>query len=309
MKTNNQETAIALQGETSMGDLMTFAKTIAASGLIPDAYRGKPADILVTLVTGRELGISPMQSLRGIHIIKGKAVMSADLIVALCKRSPSCKYFTLVSSTPVLATYKTHRHGDPEPTTMDFSMEDARTARLTGNPTWSKYPNAMLRARCMTALARVVYPDICFGLFETDEGHDIAGRAEALAPAAEPAKKKSVRKTPTPTEKAPTPTEPIEVIDAIDGRPAGWLLEVVEEAPALPVKTQANLFAEITAKIEGLGQGDDLQPLMELGAKIKRHCAEGKITSAQRDDLVSTFIRSKKSISSRVESIENMVQV
>jgi len=67
MKTNNQETAIALQGETSMGDLMTFAKTIAASGLIPDAYRGKPADILVTLVTGRELGISPMQSLRGIH--------------------------------------------------------------------------------------------------------------------------------------------------------------------------------------------------------------------------------------------------
>lgn len=289
MKTNNQETAIALQGETSMGDLMTFAKTIAASGLIPDAYRGKPADILVTLVTGRELGISPMQSLRGIHIIKGKAVMSADLIVALCKRSPSCKYFVLVASDNQSATYETHRNGDPSPCKMDFTMEDARTARLIGNPTWSKYPAAMLRARCMTSLARVVYPDICFGLFETDEGHDIAGHRE-LAPV------ESVKKTPTPTKKVPTP-QAITVIDVID---------VAEVPPTLPAKTQANLFAEITSKIEELGCGDDLQPLMELGATIKRHCTEGKITSAQRDDLVSTFITSKKSISFR---IENEVQV
>ena len=40
------------------------AVVVASSSLAPEALRGKPQDALLVLMTGRELGIGPMQALR-----------------------------------------------------------------------------------------------------------------------------------------------------------------------------------------------------------------------------------------------------
>lgn len=168
-------TAIAI-AETR--DLMTMASTLAKSALIPSALRGKPEDVFVILQTGAELGLSPMQALRGIHVIEGKASLGADLIVGQCvKRKDVCEYFTLLSSTDALATYETKRVGAPSATKLSFSIEQARNAGLLSKGNWSKYPAAMLRARCATAIARAVYPDLAMGLYEPSEAEEIAGNA------------------------------------------------------------------------------------------------------------------------------------
>jgi hypothetical protein len=151
------------------------AEVLAKSALLPDALRGKPADVLVVMVTGHELGLKPMQALRGIHVIKGKPSLSADLMVALCKRSEACKYFRLVSSTPKACTYETLRINEPEPTPMTWTIEMAQAANLMGNDNWKRHPDAMLRARCASALARAVYPDVVGGLYDEDEGREIEG--------------------------------------------------------------------------------------------------------------------------------------
>lgn len=142
---------------------------LAKSALLPEALRGKPGDVLVVLITGSELGLSPMQSVRGLHVIKGKAIMSADLQVALTKRHPDCVYFRMTESTALRATYEAQRKGDPKPTSMTFTMEDAARAGLAGGDTWRKYPAAMLRARCSSSLARTVFPDLMLGVYEEDE--------------------------------------------------------------------------------------------------------------------------------------------
>lgn len=171
-----QTTAIAHREETaavgfeprSLAEAEHLAVTLSKSSIIPKALQGRPADVLVTLLTGRELGLGPMQSLRGIYVVNGRGVTSADLIVALVKRSPVCEWFRLVESTDKVATYETKRVGE-QPTTMSISIEQAQRAGLVDKDNWKLYPAAMLRARCSAALDRAVYPDLAMGIYDHDE--------------------------------------------------------------------------------------------------------------------------------------------
>lgn len=146
-----------------------LAEVLVKSRLLPDSVQ-TPEAAFAIIATGRELGLTAMQSLRSIHVIKGKTTLSADLVASLVKsRRDVCAYFQLVESTTDRAVYKTQRVGEPEPTTMAFTMEDAKRAQLTTNANWTKYPAQMLRARCITGLARAVYPDLAMGIYDTDE--------------------------------------------------------------------------------------------------------------------------------------------
>lgn len=148
---------------------LRLAEHLAKSGLMPRALSSPPA-IVTAVIMGRELGLSAMQSVRSIHVIEGKPALSSALIVALVKKRPDvCLYFRLVQSTDKIATYETQRVGDPEATRLSFSWEEAARAGVIGKDNWKKYPAAMLRARCETALARAVYPDLVMGLYDPDE--------------------------------------------------------------------------------------------------------------------------------------------
>lgn len=129
------------------------------------------------LLKGHELGFAPMASAGSISIIKGKVSLSADATIALCKRSPACLYLRLVESTEEVATYETQRHGDPSPTSLTYTIAQAKTAGLTGSQTWRAHAPAMLRARCGAAIARAVFPDLVAGIYDPDEVAEIV-RAE-----------------------------------------------------------------------------------------------------------------------------------
>ena len=154
---------------SGIGDAMALAKILVNSKLLPRSVQTAEAAFTI-IATGRELGLTAMQSLRSIHVIEGKPSLSADLILALVKnRRDVCTWFRLVTSTDKVATYETQRLGEPEPTRMSFTWEDATRAQVTGKDNWKKYPAAMLRARCISALARAVYPDLAMGLYDPDE--------------------------------------------------------------------------------------------------------------------------------------------
>lgn len=132
-----------------------------------------PEAILAIVMTGRALGMDTVASLRGFHLIKGKACPSAQLLVGLVKRHAACEWFRLVESSDKVATWETKRRDEPKPTSMSFTIEDATAAALIGNDQWKKRPKTMLRWRAAVELARVVYPDITSGLYtveEMDEG-------------------------------------------------------------------------------------------------------------------------------------------
>ncbi len=158
---------------TNAGEAYKIAGLFFQSRLLPRGIASVEAAFTI-LVTGRELGLTAMQSFRSIHVIEGKPTMSADLMVALVKRSSECEYFRLVESTAKIATYETKRRGMPAPTRLSFTIEEAQAAQLTGKDSWKKYPAAMLRARASSSLCRIEYQDIMIGVYETDELSDDA---------------------------------------------------------------------------------------------------------------------------------------
>jgi hypothetical protein len=192
-----------------MESALRFAQAVIASGLAPNVRTVEKA--FVILATGAELGLTAMQSLRSIHIIDGKPSLSADLIVGLVKRSPVCEWFQMVESTNTRAVYETKRSGEPAPARYEFATEDAHNAGLLSKANWRKFPAAMLRARCSSALARAVYPDIVAGLYDPDEAGEFSSANASSLAAVEAA---------SPPFRAPEVIEhsrtPAAIIDALD---------------------------------------------------------------------------------------------
>jgi hypothetical protein len=115
------------------------------------------------------MGLGPMQSLRAFHIIQGAVTMKAETMSALVRRSPVCEYLILKDSTDKIATYETKRQGDPAPTTLTYTLEDAKRAGLTSNANWNKHPAAMLRARAVSSICKAIYSDLLLGVYEESE--------------------------------------------------------------------------------------------------------------------------------------------
>ncbi|HJU21443.1 MAG TPA: hypothetical protein VJ891_02950, partial [Casimicrobiaceae bacterium] len=122
-------TALAAYEPRNLSEAYSLAKYYAESKLLARELQSPEAALLI-MATGAELGIPATTALRAIHIINGKPVTSADLMVALCLQKRSvCERFELIESTETLATYETVRKGQ-SPKRMTFTLEDARRARL-----------------------------------------------------------------------------------------------------------------------------------------------------------------------------------
>jgi hypothetical protein len=163
MTMTNDEKGLSLR---SIDDVERLARIAVASNYT--ACR-RPEEAAFLLMTGRELGLSPMQSLRGIYVVSGKPVLSADLMVAAVRRSGLCESWRVVESTAARCEIETLRKGETAPARRVWTMDDAKRAGLAGKGTWAAYPAAMLRHRCAADLARQEYPDVLLGLYDPDE--------------------------------------------------------------------------------------------------------------------------------------------
>jgi hypothetical protein len=173
----------------NVAEACDYAGLLVRSKFLPRAVTSAEAAFAI-IATGRELGMTALQSLRAIHVIDGKPTLSADLIAALCKKSPDlCRYFRLVQTSDTVATYETHRVGEPSPTRLSFTFAEAQRAGLTNKDNWRKFPAAMLRARAITALARAVYPDLVMGIYDPDE---VTVANDASAPVESPRESETV---------------------------------------------------------------------------------------------------------------------
>lgn len=229
MSDREKDDSIAVITPRGIGELKELSTLLAPSAMLPEALRGKPGDVMATIMTGAELGLLPMQSVRAIDMVKGRPTLKAEAQVALVRRRKDvCEYFRLVESSDRVAIYETRRAGDPGPTRLSFSIEQAQRAGLTGNPTWAKHPEAMLRARCSSALCRTVYSDLLLGIYDPDEVSDRSTpslaapasvgevvdaqfRAEQPPPAPSTSPSSIPAPTPAPTP-APAPSpQPVEV--------------------------------------------------------------------------------------------------
>lgn len=149
----------------SFGEIMSMAEVLSKSALLPKALQNKIPEVAMMIQTGLELGLAPTTALRTIHVIEGKPVLSADLMVGLVLSRGVAEYFVLVEETPDKVTYETKRVGQ-KPQRFAWSHEDTKTAGLNNKDNWRLHPRQMRRARCKSVLARDVYPDVLAGIYD-----------------------------------------------------------------------------------------------------------------------------------------------
>lgn len=169
----------------SWDDMVAWAERWARSPLCPAGYRTKPDDIIIAVETGRELGLTEIQSLKSIIVVNGRASLTGEAVMALCKGRKDAMGRSLVvdhierlegdpNSDDYTATCIVHRRGYPTPLESRYSKADARRADHLRKETYVKYLGDMLLWKVRHRAFHAAFPDILmgFGTAELDRAEE-----------------------------------------------------------------------------------------------------------------------------------------
>jgi hypothetical protein len=202
---SRSSTAVARRDERDSwvevaSDLTTLANQVCQTVAVPTAIKGKPNDVLAILLTGRDFGLTPLQSLRTLNIIEGRVCLSAEGADGLLRAHGH--EVRVVTYSDVAAVLEGRRAEDRDTDApwlrVAFTREDAMRAGLwnkvnvvwrdgkkTEKPSpWVLHPADMLMARAKARLAKLLAPDVLLGLPHDVEVEDeAAGEESGVTPA------------------------------------------------------------------------------------------------------------------------------
>lgn len=151
--------------------VLDYCNNLAAGSMIPRQFQGNPANVLYAVEYADALDIPRINAITSIHVIDGKPSASADLIAGLVRKAGH-KLRVKVERTPTgpVATAQIIRCDDPDYTfETRWDIARATAAGLAGKGNWNKYPEAMLKARAITEVAREGASDALMGVIYTPE--------------------------------------------------------------------------------------------------------------------------------------------
>ena len=205
--------------------------------------------MLLALAEGIPLG----RVIHEYHVINGRLSLRSECMLARFQKAGGTVEYLVHNDTEVSLTASHPKGGS---LTVVWTIERARKAGLTSNPTWTKHPAAMLTARAVAEAVRAVYPACLSGILAEEEAEEV-GANEAQLPALNPRRTRGngsngadIRLTPARPVAASEP-EPV-------------TLTVVPEAPA-PRPPEADLGHPLDETLGGLNQEKLTAFLLSLG--------------------------------------------
>lgn len=162
----------------SLRDPGQLARAFAESGYWKHVT--KPAQAVVIMAHGEELGLSPLASMQGITIIENRIGYMGNLINQLIAKHPHysvkkiertnerCTLQFLIDGEPP--------EDEPEEGKVTFTIEDAERMELVKPRShWVKTPRNMCFYRCLTEGSRVHFPDLTLGtpVYSTEEIEEV----------------------------------------------------------------------------------------------------------------------------------------
>lgn len=161
----------------TFNEQMRFAEVVSqAKGMLPRAYEGNPANVLVAIQYGASLGIEPMAALQNIDVIQGTPTLSAKAVAAMV-RANGHKLWMSEDEQNMSATCTIVRNDDKEhPVTVTRDKVWAQRMGLLTKDNYKKQPTTMLMWRAVTACANRACPELFLGLggaYTADELHDM----------------------------------------------------------------------------------------------------------------------------------------
>lgn len=165
---------------TTFDQFLKLAEMIADSDLAPKDYKNKPANVLIAMQMGAELGLQPMQSVQNIAVINGRPSVWGDGLLAILQSSPlfvTSAFEEYFEGTPYdddyMAVCVMQRKGG-QVSAESFSVKQAKKAGLWNKQgPWQNYPDRMLKMRARGFIARDLFSDLLKGITVAEEALDI----------------------------------------------------------------------------------------------------------------------------------------
>jgi len=172
----------ALAKLLTLQEAMELAKVFADSDLVPKEYKGKPANCVIAIKMGEEVGLSPFQALQSICVINGKPSLYGDAGLGVVMASGELEDMKEEDDGET-ATCTMNRKGYPNPVTRSFSAADAARIQmyetdkqgagvwkpLASRVTWRNHPKRMRQWRARWWTMRDLFPDKLKGLRGAEE--------------------------------------------------------------------------------------------------------------------------------------------
>ena len=154
-----------------LNDMMKMAEAVARSGLFG---MKTPDQALALMLVAQSENMHPATVTQDYDIIQGKACRKTHSVMARFQQMGGKVEWHQLTDSIADATFSHPAGGSLR---IEWTIEQAKKANLTGKDNWKNYPRAMLRARVIAEGVRAIYPAAIGGMMVAEEAQD--------APAAE----------------------------------------------------------------------------------------------------------------------------
>lgn len=159
-----------------------FIELAEGAGMIPKTFykNGKlyKSELIISLMYGATLGITPIESLNSIYVLNGRTVLYGDALKRVIIEHPECCFFKEwyegegMETRAICHIKRVKANGAEIESVQEFSMLDAKEAGKLGSGMGWKYPRRMIMMRARGFCVRDTFPDILRGGITKEEADD-----------------------------------------------------------------------------------------------------------------------------------------
>jgi hypothetical protein len=149
---------------------------------VPKRYQGKPYDMMAAVLSGRELGIEPMEAINSLYLVDGNVSMTGKLMSALVHRAGHQLRAKLGKDKVTVVAWRRDpfSHELINVGEVTFSKEDAERAGLAEKQTYLAYPSTMMTWRALSQVCRFYFADVLSGIAHVPEEVGIEAPLEII---------------------------------------------------------------------------------------------------------------------------------
>jgi len=148
-----------------MSDIEKMGDVLARSRMF--GFKTAEEAVALMLIAQAE-GNHPAKAAQEYHVIQGRPALKADAMLARFQAAGGIVEWEEMKD-EVVSAYFSHPTACPKPVKVDWTMERAKQAKLTGKDNWQKYPRQMLKARVISEGVRMTFPGVTVGLYTPEE--------------------------------------------------------------------------------------------------------------------------------------------
>lgn len=158
---------------SSLADRKEYAEAVSLADLLPEAFRRKPANVLIAMEVADALEMRPFIVMQEMSVISGRPSFSAKFIRALVRRAGHKIRETFTDGVARCVIIRADDPGFEH--VAEWDEQKARDHDLWGKGHWRKNPRLMLGNRAVSECAREACPEVLGGIAYTpDEIMDFA---------------------------------------------------------------------------------------------------------------------------------------